>query len=425
MLDIHMIREKPDIVREDLKKRKDPEKLKWFEDLLRKDEEWRNVKQEAEQLRANRNKLSRDIALLKKSGKNATAKLKEASLIPHKIQKTEERQNSLKKDIDSYLMRLPNILHESVPYGKDDSENQEVRKWGKAGKPKFELKPHGEWAEDAGLADFESAGKVAGKGFYYLKGDLALLNQALMQLAIQRMSAKGYVLVEPPLMLRRKPYEGVTDLDDFETMMYKVEDEDLYLVATSEHPIAAMMMDRVLDPKELPLKLIGFSPCFRKEIGSHGIDERGTWRTHQFWKVEQFVFCKPEDSWKYHEELIKNAEDIWKEMGIPFRVVNICTGDIGIVAAKKYDLEAWLPRQGKYGEVVSCSNCTDYQARRLNIKYQTPEGNRLVHTLNSTAIATSRAMTAILENFQNADGTVSVPKPLQPFMGGKKKIGGK
>jgi len=248
----------------------------------------------------------------------------------------------------------------------------------------------------------------------------------LQRFAIDNLVKKGFILVEPPLMLRRKPYEGVTDLGDFETMMYKVEgdkEEDLYLIATSEHPIGAMLMNKVLDSEEMPLKYCGVSACFRKEIGSHGIDEKGLFRVHQFNKIEQFIFCKPEDSWEFHEELIKNAEELFKKLKLPYRVVAICTGDIGIVAAKKYDLEVWMPREKAYKEAVSCSNCTAYQAVRLNIKYNDKGSKEFIHTLNSTAIATGRALRAIIENYQQKDGSIKVPAVLVPYMNGVKVIG--
>jgi len=278
--------------------------------------------------------------------------------------------------------------------------------------------------QELGLADFEKAAEVSGHGFYYLLGDIARLEMALVNFAVDSLTKKGYTLVEPPLMLRRKPYEGVTDLKDFETMMYKIDGEDLLLIATSEHPIAAMLMNETLDEKKLPIKFAGYSPCFRKELGSHSIDTKGLFRVHHFNKVEQFIFCKPEDSWKLHEELLNNGEELFQKLKIPYRVVNICTGDIGIVAAKKYDIEAWFPRENLYREVISCSNCTSYQATRLNIKYRKGEEKEFVHTLNSTAIATGRAIRAIVENYQQKDGTIKVPQVLQKYMG-KKVIGKK
>ncbi|MBU4242183.1 MAG: serine--tRNA ligase, partial [Nanoarchaeota archaeon] len=314
-------------------------------------------------------------------------------------------------------------LHESVPYGKDDSENKEVRKWGKLKKFDFELKSHVEIVENLGLVDFERSAKISGTGFYILLGDLALLEQAITRFAIDTMLKKNFILLQPPLMMRRKPYEGVTDLEAFEDVIYKIEDEDEYFIATSEHPMAAMYMDETIDESQLPLKFVGSSMCFRKEIGAHGIDTKGLFRLHQFNKIEQFVFCKPEDSWKIHEELLKNAEEVFQALEIPYKIVNICTGDIGTVAAKKYDLEGWSPRQKKYIELCSCSNVTDYQARRLNIKYGKEGGEKqILHTLNSTVVATSRVLVAIIENYQNKDGTVTIPKVLLPYMNKKKLL---
>jgi len=424
MLDIKFVRENPEIVKKGLEKRKDEEKISWVDDLIEKDKEYREILKSNDELRQKRNNLSEEINRIKKEGGDIKKVIQDAKEIPAKIKEADDRLEELGKKIKYYLMRLPNILHDSVPYGKDDSENKVVKKEGTLPKFDFELKPHGELIESLGWADFEQAAKVAGKGFYYLIGDLALLEQALQQFAIASLVKKGFLLVEPPLMLRRKPYEGVTDLADFETMMYKVEgeNEDLFLIATSEHPIGAMLMNKVLDINEMPLKYCGVSPCFRKEIGSHGIDEKGLFRVHQFNKIEQFIFCKPEDSWKFHEELIKNAEDIFKKLKLPYRVVNICTGDIGIVAAKKYDLEVYMPREKEYKEVVSCSNCTSYQAVRLNIKYKERDKKEYIHTLNSTAVATGRALRAIIENYQQKDGSIKIPTVLQKYMDGKKII---
>jgi len=426
MLDIRFIRENADIVKKDLEKRQDKEKLEWVDNLVEKDKEYRELLQKNQELRHRRNLITEEINRLKKEGKDFSKNVLEGKELPKKIKEADDRIREIEEKIYYYLMRLPNILHESVPYGKDDNDNREVRKWGEKIKPDFELKSHGELIESLGVGDFEQAAKVSGRGFYYLIGELALMEHALQRFAIDFLVKKDYVLVEPPLMLRRKPYEGVTDLKDFETMMYKVEgeQEELFLIATSEHPIGAMLMNKVLEEKELPLKYCGVSPCFRKEIGSHGIDEKGLFRVHQFNKIEQFIFCKPEDSWKFHEELIGNAEQLFKKLKLPYRIVNICTGDIGIVAAKKYDLEAWMPREKAYKEVVSCSNCTSYQAVRLNIKYRVGEEKEYIHTLNSTAIATGRALRAIIENYQEKGGSIKVPLVLQPYMGGIKKIEG-
>lgn len=422
MLDIKFVRENPDVVKKDLKKRKDQEKIKWVDDLLKKDEEYRKALQENEKLRKRRNEITDEIRVLKKKGEDIKDKIKEVKELPEKIKKSDEKLHKVKDKVQYYLMRIPNILHESVPYGKDDSENKVVKEWGKKPELDFKLLPHGDLLVQNGWANFDKAGEVAGHGFNYLMGDAALLEMAVARFAIDTITKKGYTLIQPPLMLRRKPYEGVTDLADFESVMYKIDEEDLFLIATSEHPIAALFMGETLEGKKLPLKMAGYSPCFRKELGSHSIDTRGIYRVHHFNKVEQFIFCKPEESWKFHEELIKNAEEIFQKLELPYRIVNICTGDIGIVAAKKYDLEAWSPREKRYREAVSCSNCTAYQATRLNIKYQQGQEKEFIHTLNSTAVATGRAVKAILENFQQKDGSVKIPKALQPYMG-KKVIG--
>ncbi len=424
MLDINLIRETPEVVRKDLQKRGDVQKLTLLEELLKKDRKWREAYTRANEMRHRRNVLSDEVAAARRAGKEVSELLQEASDLGKGIESLEGEMDALRSEIDAALMRLPNILDEDVPVGKDDTENVELRRWGEPSQPEFELKTHGELLEATGLGDFERARKVAGAGFLYMKGDLVLLDLALQRFALDFVVGKGYIPIFPPFMMRRRPYEGVVDLGDFETVMYKAEDEDLYLIATSEHPIAAMHMDEVLEEEALPLKYAGISTNFRKEIGAHGVDTRGLFRMHQFNKVEQFIFCLPEDSKRCHEELIENAEEIFRQMKIPHRIVNVCTGDIGTVAAKKYDLETWSPRQGKYVEVVSCSNCTDYQARRLNVKVGKLGGEkRLVHTLNSTAIATSRALVAILENCQNEDGTVTVPKVLRPFMDSKEVIG--
>lgn len=425
MLDIRFVRENPDTIRENLKRRKDDEKLEWVDDLLKKDEEYRSLNNELQKLRHERNEINQNINKAKKSGADASELIKRAKELPSRIKSIESDMESLKEKIRYYLMRLPNIMHESVPYGADDSENVEIRKWGEPKRPEFELKPHGEIAEQLGIADFKRSAKIAGAGFYYLKGELAMMDVALQKFALDTLTKKGWTVVYPPVMMNRTAYEGVTDLKDFEDVMYKIEGEDLYLIATSEHPMGAMYMDETLNESQLPIKFAGVSPCFRKEIGSRGVDTKGIFRVHQFNKIEQFVFCTPDQSWEIHEEMVKNAEDIFKALKLPYRVVNICTGDLGIVAAKKYDIEVWYPRQNKYGEVVSCSNCTAYQAVRLNIRYRIKDSEEKawVHTLNSTAIATSRALVAILENYQNKDGTVTVPEVLVPYMNGVRIIG--
>jgi len=423
MLDIKILREQPDIIRRDLNKRGATEKLQLLDHIISWDEEWRKLLVELENLRHKRNKLTKEIAELKKEGKDARAIMEEAARLPNEIEKAEVEVNSLQDKITRGLMRLPNILHDTVPVGASDADNQEVRRWGETKVPPYELLPHGEFMEKLGVADFERARKVAGTGFFYLKGPLALMDIALAQFALEHMVKKGYTPIFPPLMLRRAPYEGVVDLADFESVMYKIDGEDLYLIATSEHPIGAMYKDEIIEEDMLPMRFAGYSTNFRKEIGAHGVDTKGLFRIHQFNKVEQFVFCKPEESWQIHEEMIKNAEELYQRLKLPYRIVNVCTGDIGTIAAKKYDLEAWFPRQNSFGEVVSCSNCTDYQSRRLNIRCGKVGGEkRFLHTLNSTALATSRTLRAIFENNQKEDGSLEIPEVLQSYLGGLKSI---
>jgi len=314
---------------------------------------------------------------------------------------------------------LTNILDcniiSNISRGNKKEVDYEVLPW----KPKS----HVDVLEELDIGDTKRAAKVAGSRFFYLKNELALLDLAIAQFALEELVKQGYIPVIPPYMLNRRAMEGVTDLSAFEEMLYKIEGEDLYLIATAEHSIGAMFMDEILEEKDLPIKFVGFSPCFRKEAGAHGKDTKGIFRVHQFHKVEQFIFAKPEESWELHEELIKNAEALFQKLGIPYRVVNICAGELGAVAAKKYDIEAWMPAQGKFRELVSASNCTDYQARRLNIRYRSRDGNfRFVHTLNSTALATTRTAVAIIENFQKEDGAIEIPKVLRKYMGGLKEI---
>ena len=423
MLDIRLIREHPDVVRRDLKKRGTAEKERLLDGVIAWDQEWRTAMTEADALKKRRNEITRAIAEAKKAKKDTSALQKEAAELPEKIGALDAKSADLETRVRNGLMRLPNLLHESVPVGKDDTENVEVATWGTPRTFDFELKPHGELLEALQLADFERARKIAGAGFVYMMGDLVRLDQALLSFALDHLVKVGFTPVFPPYMMHRDAYEGVTDLGDFETVMYKVDGEDLFLIATSEHPIGALYKDEIIDEGQLPLAFAGISACFRREIGGHGVDTKGLFRMHQFNKIEQFVFCRPEDSWTWHEKLRANGEAIYRALEIPYRVVNVCTGDIGTVAAKKYDIEAWYPRQGKYREVISCSNCTDYQARRLNIRAGKVGGDKFTpHTLNSTAMATSRGLVAILENYQNADGTVTVPKVLRPFMGGQETI---
>jgi len=425
MLDVKLIRENPEFVKSNLMKRGNPEIIKMLEELIAVDSEWRRNLTKLNELRHERKLITTEIATLKKAGKDAGNKVEKAKTIDTEITKIQTEVTKAEEKIRDYLMRLPNLLHETVPLGKDENDNVQVRKWGTIPKFDFAVKNHIDIGLNLDIIDVERAGKIAGSRFFYLKREGVLLDMALMSFAMEEMNKKGYVPIQPPYLMRRDAYEGVTALSDFADVLYKIENEDLYLIATSEHPMAAMFMDEVFKEEELPLRLVGISACFRKEAGAHGKDTRGIFRTHQFNKIEQFIFCTPEDSWKLHEELVHNAEELIQKLGLPYRVVNVCTGDIGTVAAKKYDIEVWMPAQNAYREVVSCSNCTDYQARRLRIRYREKEGappKGFVHTLNSTAIATGRTIVAILENFQQEDGSVVVPKVLRKYMHDIEKI---
>ena len=421
MLDIKLIRETPDIVENDLKRRNETEKIRILHDLMKYDKEWRDKIKEVETLRRRRNEITGEVSKAKARGYNVNEAMEEARQIPEKIKEAEARLNELDSFCHNLIMQLPNLLHQSVPIGKDENDNQEIKRW--SGREwDFEPKGHVELLEALGLLDMERAAKVAGHGFYYLKNELVLLDYAIQRFALDFLRDKGFTVIEPPFLLARKPDEGVVDVKDFESVMYKVEDEDLYLIATSEHPMAAMHMDEILNKDDLPIKLAGISPCFRKEVGAHGKYTRGLFRVHHFNKVEQFIFCLPEQSWQIHEELQKNSEDLYEKLEIPYRVVNVCSGDIGSIAAKKYDTE-FLMADGKYREIGSNSNCTDYQARRLNIRFREKEGlapKGFVHTINNTALATSRTMIAIIENHQRKDGTVDIPKALWPYTGFKR-----
>src|SRR3989344_438049 len=421
MLELKFIRENPEIVRKDLKRRNDAEKMKLVDELLELDVEHRKLMGQSQELRARRNNVALEINQLKKEGMDIRQKIEEAKNLPRMIEEVEKKQNEIWQKINTILYQIPNILHESVPTGATPDDNITVKEIGKKPEFDFEPKSHVDLIEPK-LADIERAGKIAGARFYFLKNELVMLDFALQKFALDILYKKNYTLIEPPFMMRRQAYEGVTDLKDFEDVMYKIEGEDLYLIATSEHPMAAMYMDEVLEEKDLPIKMAGISPCFRKEAGAHGKDTKGIFRVHQFNKIEQFIFSKPEESWQLHEELLKNTEEIFKKLKLSYRIVNICTADIGTVAAKKYDIEVYYPVQKQYREACSISNCTSYQAARLNVKYRSAEGNRYVHTLNATAVATTRAMAAIIENYQNKDGSITIPTVLHKYMDGLKKI---
>jgi len=420
MLDIKLIRDNPDLVRKNLEKRHDKAKIEVLDQLITKDRHRLELLKKSEDLRKERNEVTKDISLAKQAGKKIDKLAEKAKDIPRQIKEAEEKLAMLTGESEILLSKLPNMLHDSVPEGSDDKENVVVRTYGK--KPHFDFKPKGhmEILTDLNMLDIERAAKISGHGFYYLKGDAVILQLALQRFALDILQKKGFMLVEPPFMMQRKPYEGVTSLDDFEKVMYKIEDEDLYLIATSEHPMASMLMGEVLLEKDMPLMLAGVSPCFRKEVGAHGKYTRGLFRVHQFNKIEQFIFCNPKDSWKLHEKLQENSEHLYKELGLHYRVVNVCTGDIGEIAAKKYDIECWMA-DGEFREAGSNSNCTDYQARSLNIKYREKEGQApagFVYTLNNTAFS-DRAMIYLIEQCQQKDGTVRIPEALQKYTGFK------
>ena len=422
MLDMSMFREHADVLRADHDKREMPHDN--IDQVIRLDEEWRQARYDADQLRKKRNEAARGIAEAKKSGDSAAADsiLAEVASLGKEIDAMSEKVDSCLAERDAIRMRVPNILHDSVPVGEDDQKNTLHSLHGDKTELGFEARNHNDLIEMNNWVDLARGAKVTGSRFYFLQGDLARLEMALQSYSANFLMDRGYTLVQPPLMMNREAYEGVTDLGDFETVMYGIEPDKYYLIATSEHPLTAMRMDEIIEPSELPIKLVGVSSCFRREVGAHGLSDRGIWRVHQFTKIEQIVICNPDDSWGHHEELLTNAVELWDSLGLHYRVVNICTGDMGTVASKKYDLEAWLPGANSYKEVVSCSNCTDYQANRLRMRYRTSEGNSAVHTLNSTAVATSRALVAIMEQFQNEDGTVRVPDVLVPHMGGQEVL---
>jgi len=422
MLDIKYIRENPDKVKENIKKKFQEQKIEKVDILLEKDSEYRSLLKEVEELRAKRNKISAEINQLKKEGKEASKQMEEAKNIPIKIKEYDDKSTVLKQEIMDILMILPNMIHESVPIGENDEDNVVREVIGKPKKFDFDVKSHVEIVEKLDVADFDTSAETSGTGFFYLKGDLALLNMALVNFARDHMVSQGYLYIEPPLMIRKKILEGVYSHEEIEEMSYKIDGEDLFLIATSEHPLIGMFIGKTIPKEKLPIKVTGFSACFRKEIGSHGIDEKGLYRTHQFNKQEMIVICEPGDSYKFYDEMIGHSKAIFEKLGLPFRERECCSGDLADLKAKSADLEAWSPRKNDYFEITSCTNMEAAQARRLNIKVTDGKEKYFAHTLNNTVIATSRAMVAILENYQNEDGSVDIPKVLQPYMGGKKRI---
>ncbi len=423
MIDINLIRENPELVRENIKKKFQNDKLPLVDKVIKLDEEWRKLKYEEDKLRGERNKISKEISEVKKTGKSADSLMKKAKQIPEEIEKLGEKKGKLEAEIKQIMMTIPNIIHSSVPLGKDDSENKEIKKFGEPKVPDYPIMHPAELAEKFNFADFDSARETSGNGFYYITGDLAILHEAMLAFARDYMIKQGFEFVIPPFMIRRKVVEGVMSFKEMDAMMYKIEGEDLYLIGTSEHSMIGRFIDKVIPGKKIPLTLTSYSPCFRKEIGSHGLDEKGFYRLHQFEKQEMIVICEPEDSYKWYDKMLQFTVDVFRQLEIPVRTLECCSGDLADLKAKSADVEAWSPRQKKYFEVGSCSNLTDAQARRLNIRIEGKGKIYFAHTLNNTVLASPRALVAFLENHQQKDGTVKIPAALQPYMFGKKVIG--
>jgi len=421
MLDIKLIRENPDLIRENLNRRKKPKFLTMLDEVIKSDEAWRTIKSEEDALRQKRNELTKSIQNLKKEGKSERIPetIAEAKKIPDQIKELEEKREIARQKRDALLLQLPNLLHDSVPYGEDDEGNVTIETWGE--KPDFSFSPlsHVDLVERLQLADMERAAKTSGARFYFLQDELVVLEFAIIQHAQQLLRKRGYRLIIPPTLVKGFVMEGGGFLPTYRDDVYKIEDEDLFLVGTSEAPLVGMHADEILYEDDFPLRYAGFSTCFRTEAGAHGKDTKGIFRTHHFEKIEQISITSPQQSWQEHEYLFETAELFWQSLKIPYRKVNICTGDLGIVAAKKFDLEGWYPSQGEYRELVSTSNCTDYQTRRLKIRYREKDGmpTQMAHSLNSTLIAIERGITCILENYQQEDRTVLVPEVLQKYTG--------
>lgn len=409
MLSMELFREEPKRIKESEKRRdKDPERV---DEVREVDEEWRETRQRADSLRQERNELSRKVAEKKQEGEDADEEIERVNEIKQEIEELEEREKELKKERDELRYEIGNILHESVPEGEDEEDNVEVARWGDKPKRDFDVTPHADLVAERDLADTEKAAEVTGSRFFYLKNELVALNLALQRFALDRLTERGYTPMRTPHALGHEAMEAAAELDDFEEQLYGIEGEDWYLIATSEQTLAAYHYDEILEPAALPHKYAGVSTCFRREAGAHGKDTKGVFRVHEFEKVEQYIFCEPDESWDRFESLRDNFESLFQDLDLHYRVVNVCTGDMNDNAAKKFDLEAWFPAQDRYRELVSCSNCTDYQARKLNVRIR-GEDNRTAHTLNSTALATQRTLCAILEQNQREDGTVVVPDVL-------------
>lgn len=424
MLDLKFVRENPEIVKQNIKNKFQDRKLPLVDEVIALDEENRKVKQEAEALRADRNRISKQIGMLMGQGKKEEAEeiKKQVTAESERLDELSAKEAELEEKIKKIMMTIPNIIDPSVPIGKDDSENVEVQKYGEPVVPEFEIPYHAEIMEKFNGLDLDSARKVAGNGFYYLMGDIARLHSAVISYARDFMIDRGFTYCVPPYMIRSNVVTGVMSFDEMEAMMYKIEGEDLYLIGTSEHSMIGKFIDTILPEASLPQTLTSYSPCFRKEKGAHGIEERGVYRIHQFEKQEMIVVCKPEESPMWFEKLWQNTVDLFRSLDIPVRTLECCSGDLADLKVKSIDVEAWSPRQQKYFEVGSCSNLGDAQARRLKIRVNGEEGKYFAHTLNNTVVAPPRMLIAFLENNLNADGTVNIPVALRPYMGGKEVI---
>ena len=425
MLDIRFVRENPDVVKENIKNKFQMAKLPLVDEVIDLDKENREIKQEVENLRAQRNKMSKQIGALmgQKKFEEAEAVKKEVSSFADRIEELSSREKEVEERIRTIMMTIPNIIDPSVPIGEDDSHNVEIEKFGEPVVPDFEIPYHTEIMESFNGIDLDAAGRVAGNGFYYLMGDIARLHSAVISYARDFMIDRGFTYCVPPFMIRSNVVTGVMSFADMDAMMYKIEGEDLYLIGTSEHSMIGKFIDQIIPEEELPKTLTSYSPCFRKEKGAHGIEERGVYRIHQFEKQEMIVVCKPEESKMWYDRLWQNTVDLFRSLDIPVRTLECCSGDLADLKVKSCDVEAWSPRQKKYFEVGSCSNLGDAQARRLRIRVNGEDGKKyLAHTLNNTVVAPPRMLIAFLENNLCADGTVNIPKVLQPYMGGKEKL---
>ena len=425
MIDLKFLRENPDIVKENIKKKFQDHKLPLVDEVIELDEQARSAQQEADALRANRNSISKQIGALMGQGKKdeAMALKEQVSKDAARLAELEEQEKDLQEKITRIMMTIPNIIDPSDPIGKDDSCNVEIEKFGEPVVPDFEIPYHTDIMDRFHGIDLDAAGKVAGNGFYYLMGDIARVHSAVISYARDFMIDRGFTYCVPPFMIRSNVVTGVMSFDEMDAMMYKIEGEDLYLIGTSEHSMIGKFIDTINDEEKLPYTLTSYSPCFRKEKGAHGIEERGVYRIHQFEKQEMIVVCKPEESKEWYDKLWKNTVDLFRSLDIPVRTLECCSGDLADLKVKSCDVEAWSPRQKKYFEVGSCSNLGDAQARRLKIRVKGKDGNKyFAHTLNNTVVAPPRMLIAFLENNLNADGSVNIPKALQPYMGGKEKL---